>query len=934
MFCYVIPGATMRNFPGAKWWKMDFHAHTPASKDYGKGSDQDRLQATTPEEWLLGHMRAEIDCVAITDHNSGRWVDPLKEAIVRLEQAAHPDYRPLHLFPGVEITAAGNIHILAVFDKAADTAKINRLLGAVHANAEDGTSDAASDFAPVQVIAEIAAAGGIPILAHVDEPRGAFRDLAGTGLAPLLDFPSVCAMELRNTGYQKPALYGEKKVRWSEVLGSDSHHPAGADGDRFPGSHYTWVKMGEPSLEGMRLALLDNAPLSIRRSDEGGDNPNKYASLFIEELQVEDARFCGRGGAFVTAFNPWLNAVIGGRGSGKSSLVEFARIGLQREDELPESLARHFTEFNQVHVNREAKGALTATTKIKLRVRKDGAKYVVQWSQDGSLQPIMQQTAEGEWEEAPGDVRQRFPVRIFSQKQVYALAEEDGALLRILDETPEVDRDNWDQAWRLELTEYLSLRAKGRAVLARLEEEKAIRGQLDDVLTKLKVFEQAEHAKLLKEYQLRQRQFQAVKGLINSLLLHEQTLRKAAEAIAPPSFESDLFNDENPADAAVLKWVDSTTAYAQALSVEVVRLAEKAGAENVAAKDAFGALEWMAGYKEIQRAYEELVTTLKAEGVSDINQYGLLVQQRQAIEGRLKEMADLKETFDGIRGQAAESFGRLVELRGTLTTLRTAFLTKNLGENRHVRIKVQQFGRSKSAVEAAFRGLIGRTDGAFANEILSETGEDGVIADLLRALPENTGDAAALIRERLEQLKREVVGCAAGRDDTRFGARFAKHLRQLQPEMIDRIICWFPEDTLSVEYSPRGDGRDFRPLQQGSPGQKTAAILAFILAHGDEPIILDQPEDDLDNHLIYDLIVSQIRENKLRRQVIVVTHNPNIVVNGDAEAVFALDQRAGQCRVVAHGCLQSLNVRNEVCRIMEGGREAFQKRYQRIIGSA
>ena len=108
-------------------------------------------------------------------------------------------------------------------------------------------------------------------------------------------------------------------------------------------------------------------------------------------------------------------------------------------------------------------------------------------------------------------------------------------------------------------------------------------------------------------------------------------------------------------------------------------------------------------------------------------------------------------------------------------------------------------------------------------------------------------------------------------------------------------------------------------------------MLAFLLAYGDEPLVLDQPEDDLDNHLIYDLVVRQIRENKLKRQIITVTHNPNIVVNGDAEVVHALDFMNGQCRVVQSGSLQDIGIRSEVCRVMEGGREAFERRYRRIV---
>lgn len=168
-----------------------------------------------------------------------------------------------------------------------------------------------------------------------------------------------------------------------------------------------------------------------------------------------------------------------------------------------------------------------------------------------------------------------------------------------------------------------------------------------------------------------------------------------------------------------------------------------------------------------------------------------------------------------------------------------------------------------------------------------------------------------------------------------FGGNFNNFLKReaaSRPEFLDRLLVWAPEDSLKVEYSPNGDGTEFRPIGQASAGQRAAAMLAFLLAYGDEPLVLDQPEDDLDNHLIYELVVQQIRENKLRRQIIVVTHNPNIVVNGDAEMLHALDFKAGQCRIHVAGSLQEEKMREEVCKVMEGGRKAFQQRYRRLGG--
>ena len=67
-------------YPGSRWWKFDFHSHTPASADYGKGPNQDSLREITPEDWLLGYMRVGVDCVAVTDHNSGELDRPAENS--------------------------------------------------------------------------------------------------------------------------------------------------------------------------------------------------------------------------------------------------------------------------------------------------------------------------------------------------------------------------------------------------------------------------------------------------------------------------------------------------------------------------------------------------------------------------------------------------------------------------------------------------------------------------------------------------------------------------------------------------------------------------------------------------------------------------------------------------------------------------------------
>jgi predicted ATPase len=213
-----------------------------------------------------------------------------------------------------------------------------------------------------------------------------------------------------------------------------------------------------------------------------------------------------------------------------------------------------------------------------------------------------------------------------------------------------------------------------------------------------------------------------------------------------------------------------------------------------------------------------------------------------------------------------------------------------------------------------------------------EGGFEKDIGALLEELYPNGANAGA-VEDRLASIKKKIRDIA---DGTYKGAladrRFGAHVAKLPPEAVDRIDAWFPEDSLQVNYSTTADGSGFRSIQEGSPGQKTAALLAFLFSYGEEPIILDQPEDDLDNHLIYDLIVGQLRRIKQRRQVIVVTHNANIVVNGDAELVVALAARGGETQKECFGCLQERPVRDTICTVMEGGREAFEQRWKRLGG--
>jgi len=86
------------DFVGAKWWRFDFHTHTPASFDYANGDTTNLKETISAKAWLQSYIDKGIQCVAITDHNTGEWIDRLK---VEAEQF-RKEGKEIYIFPGVE----------------------------------------------------------------------------------------------------------------------------------------------------------------------------------------------------------------------------------------------------------------------------------------------------------------------------------------------------------------------------------------------------------------------------------------------------------------------------------------------------------------------------------------------------------------------------------------------------------------------------------------------------------------------------------------------------------------------------------------------------------------------------------------------------------------------------------------------------------------
>ncbi len=894
-------------------------------------------------------MQAEIDCVAVTDHNSGAWIDRLKSALSAMKADPPEGFRPLHLFPGVELSVNGGFHLLAVFAPKTNTADIDTLLGAVDYRGDKGNSNGVTAKSGIEVVRIVLEQGGIPIPAHADRDKGLFRlaerdDGTGSGTAldanttaQILDCDGILAMEIVDRSAPKPEIYVQRKLGWTEVIGTDDHGVAGSD--RSPGSHYTWVKMAEPSLEGLRLALLDGDASSILRSDEErhGD-ANSTPEFFVESVEVRDARYMGRGEPAKFRFSPWMNALVGGRGTGKSTVIHSLRLALRMDDDLGRlmegsAVRKVFDRFNRIPQDRSDDGGLTKDTEIVVVVRRKGVRHRLTWKQDAGAQ-LVEDEHGGEWipSESQSVARTRFPARVFSQGQIAELAGEDqSALLHEIDKSSGA-AERWHDV-RQARDAFLATRARIRALETEISKDvDKLVVSLEDAERQLEGYEKAGHARILQEYRHRSRQQAELERHFETTEKAAAQIDQTASELLPDDLRAGLFDEAAPEDREA---VDVVGALDQAVRTASASLQNEADRLRRAVADQRSVLEetgWHGRCGHARSEYNSFVENVQ-EGVEDPGKYGRLVQERTRLRADQRRLDSKKEERDRLIDVADQQFGELLNARRSVTDCRVEFLTSAIGKNRFVRITVCPYGVAPIFVERSWRKALGVEDDRFTDDILKmEDGraEKGIVADLLAGLPDDLEDRRLAVEDRLETLRDDLVAASGGQPG--FGGHFNNHLvarKEKDSGFLDRLMTWFPEDGLIVEYSRSGKGTDFRPIGQASAGQRASAMLAFLLAHGEEPLVLDQPEDDLDNHLIYDLVVQQMRENKMRCQLIVATHNPNIVVNGDAEMLHALRFEAGQC-VHRSGSLLKGTMREEVCLVMEGGREAFRRRYRRL----
>ncbi len=893
-------------WPGSRWWRVDLHAHSPASHDF---QTDVTAAADAAHRWMESARDAGLHAVAVTDHNSSRFVPELQRAASEVANA------PV-LFPGVELTASDGSHLLLIVDPGAGQENIDDLLSRMEIPVEARGQTNARTSQSVEAILERCDDQTLVIAAHVNQPAGLLQHTGQQRIAELRD-PRLAAVEIHpDTEFDESWLDGSKAEigrEISQTWASDSH-----SFDDL-GARYTWVKMTEPTLEGLRLALSDGSDSLKPARKEDLENPNAHAEMAIEKITVFDTKHIGRLSPTEVRFNPWMNAIIGGRGTGKSTLLDLFRKSMRRDGELDKagigqegSLRSLFDDRMRVPATRSGSGLLTGESRVEVVYRKGGDRFLLSWSQDGSAQPIARLT-NGDSSAEKGNISERFPVRIYSQKQLFALAQNPDALLAVLDDAQEVDGANTSRELQRLEGRYLALRAEARQALTHARELPDREASLVDVQRKLDLLQQGGHAEVLRLYRSRRRTdgtWRAVQAA------SEQGLDAVGEAVGAMAVaDLNLPTGDDDATQALQRAHQSLHQLIEGFRSKMLDSIEDVRRRLAEVLQGSDASRWSAAIDASEEAYQITVSQLEEEGIADPMEYGELVERARGLEAEIEKLGTEEQRAHRLEREADAVLAEYRKARSRLSVKRNDFAGRASGDT--LRVEVCRFAEHSDLAE--------RLEYILGIEAFNE--DRKLIAERIRPQGEGEWDWGSL--DGVVGAMRTFQSGETDSWETR-DARFAPRLRGLPAERIDRLALYLPRDVLQVEFRS-GDSAPWRPMAQGSPGQQTAALLAFVLGFGSEPIVLDQPEDDLDSTLIYELLVRRFRETKPARQLILVTHNPNIVVHGDAEYVLSLEVKHSLTVVSREGGLQEQDVREEICRVMEGGREAFESRYHRIM---
>ncbi|WP_281691835.1 TrlF family AAA-like ATPase [Cloacibacillus porcorum] len=808
--------------------------------------------------------QANISVGIITNHNKFD-----KDEYKALKRAASKE--SIFILPGVELTVkegSNGIHTLIIFnpDEWLENGNnhIQTFLTAAFAtisNPENRNTKCCYDLKNTLEKLEEYGRDYFVIFAHVDQSSGLFSECGG-GLLESLS--GLAPFRKRVLGLQKSRTR-DNIDKFSRCFGYVPALIEGSDPkslkDIGKGDKQTYLKIGEYSYSAIKFALQD---YKNRASELLPEQKHGY----IESIYFQGGKFDGQ----TVRFSSELNSLIGIRGSGKSSVLEAIRYmfdqPVQTDKEYKDSLIKNIFGSG-------GKAVLTVTDKhgkryFISRIYGERSNVVDENGTDLNIQPSS--LFDG--------------IQYFGQKDLSNSADHENGLLEKLvggkiGETAEVT------SYVSELTTAISQLLDVSKIPEQIEECETKKSELEHKMSIYKEKGVAEKLKKQTGYTTDKTRLDSASGKIDSAIkeLKQVFVKNQGLSISLQKINSNYNPD---------------------IIEKAVNILSLIGGEIAKIGEAIAQIE------NYRSEFIEVITELSAKIDSLADEFAEIKREIQDntldIDGYVKMTAELekyKETLQQLEGRAKSK--EQIE-----SAFKKAARERNdtlLSQFRAYQDETQKINETQSELRISI-DFKGDREG-FKSQMKSDFRGSGISDSKYQSLCDAFRDYVELIEDWIlsdgEKIKKIISLSEYGKLD--------KKLQEQYPELLKNQV----PNKVEIYYHEK-------LLRHHSIGQRASALILFILMQSDNDIILiDQPEDDLDNKIIYDEVITAITRKKQGMQFIFATHNANIPVLGDAERVFVVEYQDTKIDI-SQGNIDLETTHKQIVDIMEGGKEAFDKR--------
>jgi DNA repair ATPase RecN len=866
---------------GAKWCRAALQVNPYEYKGRNSPSQYFADEAAYNAALIAELKAQDIGMIAITDH----WnVDTAQQLIQVAGQAG------IVALPGFEAVSSEGVHLLVIFEKDTRSSTVNAAIGACGVDPSAANGTIGNSFK--DILAAMTSRGALVIPAHANiENGGMLTRRSGQPLVEMVKNSELHAIAVvpsePETNDQENIFEGRKPFDrvhpLSKIYADDINGPQQL---KRPGAA-TWFKLSAPCLESLKLAVRTPA------TRVSAEDPARVPRALIREISWD--------GGFLDGVKlnlaEDLTAFIGGRGTGKSTVIESIRYVLGIAPLGAEAAADHRAIVN---------GVLRASTTVRIvvdAVKPRPGQYTIVRAVNEP--PIVLDASQTPTALKPADVMG--VVEIFGQHELAELAHDKTNVARM------VQRFSGHDTTDENVEELLRQLAENRRQLATAED------QLDGIDEKLadlpRLKDQLEHFEKtdLKSKLAEQKRLAVDESVFTEGESRLEQARSIAENLkASPiitKLESEIAGvQDSPQSQTLSKVLEGSKEIAAALKKAVSQL--ETDLEQAASQLGQARTEWTTNTSAQREGYDSIVKELRERGLNP----DAYLETTKAIARLTAKQTEREEVVARISSLKKERSTRLGQLRVARTEaskrLNSAITEANKATKGMVNLR---------PLPSPMRDHLRKR----VNDHISGTRTQIIAACEV----ENFSPAAfvAAARESDEKLESDyAIKGVQIRNLRTAGENFLREFEELIVE---------PAVDVYMNIADKDGPTDLRRLDELSKGQRATALLLLLLGASSAPLIIDQPEDDLDNRFIYEGVVARLRELKGTRQIIVSTHNANVPVLGDAELIVTLvgDGNNGWPAQDGVGSLDTAQIRQLAEVILEGGPAAFDAR-QHLYG--